>query len=52
MDVTEKLKGEKGVPRIIRLSRRLKLTEKEMMIMIYTLICQVAVERGSNAALR
>ena len=38
---TEKSKGEAGLPRIIRLSRRLKLTEKETDVMMYVLISQV-----------
>ena len=38
---TEKSKGEAGLPRIIRLSRRLKLTEKETDVMIYVLATQV-----------
>ena len=38
---TEKSKGEAGLPRIIRLSRRLKLTEKETDVMMYVLATQV-----------
>ena len=52
LDATEKFNGERGLPRIIRLSRRLKLTDKERLVMIYTLTCHVAEARSSNAALR
>ena len=45
--VTEKEKGEGGLPRIVRLSRRLKLSEKETLVMIYTLTCQVGEARTS-----
>ena len=48
LEVTEKVKGESGLPRIIRLSRRLKLNEKETLVMIYTLTCQVAESRGAG----
>ena len=46
--VTEKEKGEGGLPRIVRLSRRLKLSEKETLVMIYTLTCQVGEARTST----
>ena len=52
LDVTEKVKGENGLPRIIRLSRRLKLSEKETLVMIYTLTCQVAESRGATGGMR
>ena len=42
LEVTEKIKGEIGLPRIVRLSRRLKLSEKETLVMIYTLTYQVS----------
>ena len=45
--VTEKEKGEGGLPRIVRLSRRLKLSEKETLVMIYVLTCQVGEARTS-----
>ena len=45
--MTEKEKGEGGLPRIIRLSRRLKLSEKETLVMIYVLTCQVGEARKS-----
>ena len=48
LEVTEKVKGESGLPRIIRLSRRLKLSEKETLVMIYTQTCQVADPRGAG----
>ena len=41
LEVTEKVKGESGLPQIVRLSRRLKLSEKETLIMIYILICKI-----------
>ena len=47
LKVTEEVKGEGNLPRIIRLSRRLKLSEKETIIMIYTLTCQVGEARTS-----
>ena len=39
---TEKEKGEKGLPRIIRLSRRFALTEKETKAMVYVFCNQVS----------
>ena len=45
LEVTEKVKGESGLPRIVRLSRRLKLSEKETLVMIYILICMIAESR-------
>ena len=45
--MTEKEKGEGGLPRIVRLSRRLKLSEKETLVMIYVLTCQVGEARTS-----
>ena len=39
---TEKEKGEKGLPRIIRLSRRFTLTEKETKAMVYAFCNQVS----------
>lgn len=38
---TEKSNGEVGLPRVIRLSRRLKLNEKETSILTYVLVAQV-----------
>ena len=43
-------KGIEGLPRIIRLSRKLKLSEKETLIMIYTLCCQVGESRMGGMA--
>ena len=37
----EEKKELEGLPCIIRLSRKVKLSEKETLIMIYTLCCQV-----------
>ena len=45
LEVTEKVKGESGLPRIVRLPRRLKLSEKETLVMIYILICKIAESR-------
>ena len=52
LEVTEKVNGENGLPRIVRLSRRLKLSDKETLVMIYTLACQVAESRGSAGGMR
>ena len=41
LETTERVKGELALPRIIRLSRRLKLSEKETQVMIYALCNQV-----------
>ena len=38
---TEEARGEDGLPRIIRLNRRLKLSEKEGLAMVYILSCQI-----------
>lgn len=47
MSVSEKQKGEQGLPRIIRLSRKLKLSEKESLVLIYAFVTQVAKSRNS-----
>ena len=52
LEVTEKVKGESGLPRIVRLSRRFKLNEKETLVMVYTLTCQVAESRGAAGGMR
>ena len=52
LEVSEKEKGEKGLPRIIRLVRKLKLSEKESMVLIYAFISQIAQSRNNVAALR
>lgn len=52
MAVAEKLKGEQGLPRIIRLARKLKLSEKETLVLIYAFITQVARSRNSATGLR
>ena len=46
--VSEKIKGEQGLPRIIRLARKLKLSEKETLVLIYAFIVMVARSRGSG----
>ena len=46
--VSEEASGEGGLPRIVRLSRKLKLTKKETSVMIYVLCCQVCVGRSSG----
>ena len=48
LEVTEKVKGESGLPRIIRLSRRFKLSDKETLVMIYTLTYQVASQLSKS----
>ena len=50
LKASEDANGEPGLPRIIRLCRRLKLTEKETMVMIYTLCCQVGENRTGGFA--
>ena len=50
LKASEASNGEPGLPRIIRLCRRLKLTEKETKVMIYTLCCQVGENRTGGFA--
>ena len=45
LKATEKINGEAGLPRVIRLSRRLKLSEAETNIMVYILVCQVSMTK-------
>ena len=52
LEVTERVKGVSGLPRIIRLSWRLKLSEKETLVLIYTFTCQVAESRGATGGMR
>ena len=40
LKVTEEKKGSEGLPRIIRLARRLKLSEKETTLLVFVLACQ------------
>ncbi|XP_019854420.1 PREDICTED: uncharacterized protein LOC105313451 [Amphimedon queenslandica] len=47
---TEKTNGEVGLPRVIRLSRRLKLNEKETSILTYVLVAQAS--KGDHHVLR
>ena len=46
--VTEKEKGEGGLPHIIQLSRRLKLSEKETLVMTYILTHQMTKIKYSS----
>ncbi len=41
LEVTESKMGEVGLPRIIKLARKLKLNEKETKVLVYVLCCQV-----------
>ena len=42
LKATEKISGEAGLPRVIKLSRHLKLSEAETNILVYILVCQVS----------
>lgn len=46
LQVAESTHGEAGLPRLVRLCRKLKLTEKETLIMTYVLCCQVGESRS------
>ena len=46
LKVTESKRGEAGLPRVVRLCRKLKLTEKESMIMNYALCSQIGELRS------
>ena len=46
--VTEEEKGEGALPHVIQLSRRFKLSEKETLVMIYILNCQMREKRSSR----
>lgn len=50
--LTEEKKGEKALPRIVRLCRKLKLTEKEAMVMFYVIVWQMAETRNTNVVVR
>ena len=50
LKASENANSEPGLPRIVRLCRRLKLTEKETKVMIYTLCCQVGENRTGGFA--
>ena len=52
LKVTEEHNGESGLPRVVRLSNRLKLSDKEKMVMYYTLCCQVGESRNATGTLR
>ena len=54
LKVTEEKQGSDGLPRIIRLARRLKLPEKETMVLVYILVCQIrgSVGRGMPFSMR
>ena len=41
LEVTESKTGEVGLPRIIKLARKLKLNDKETHVLVYILCCQV-----------
>ena len=41
LEATEAANGEAGLPRVVKLARRLKLSEKETTVLIYTLCSQV-----------
>lgn len=45
--MTEDAKGEKGLPRVIKLARRYKLSEKETLALVYVFNCQVADQQAS-----
>lgn len=51
LKVTEATHGEAGLPRLVRLCRKLKLTEKESFVMAYVLSCQVGESRASSTRL-
>ena len=51
LKVTEATHGEAGLPRLVRLCRKLKLTEKEAFVMAYILSCQVGEPRASSSRL-
>ncbi len=48
--VTEAAKGEGGLPRIIRVCRKLHLNKKETLVMVFALCCQVCDARFSGAS--
>ena len=48
LKVTEEAKGEKGLPRIVKLARRYKLSEKETTVLIYVFTSQVADQQAIN----
>ena len=52
LTLTEETNGAKALPRIVRLCRKLKLTEKETMVMFYIIVWQVAETRTTNVASR
>ena len=46
VQVTELKCGEVGLPRVVRLCHKLKLTDKESLMMSYALCCQVGELRS------
>ncbi len=48
LKLTEEADGEQSLPRVIRLCRRLSLTDKESMVMLYTIVCQMSETRSIN----
>lgn len=50
--VAKKLKGEQGLPRIIRLAQKLNLSEKESLVLIYAFVTQIARSRSHVSGLR
>ena len=48
LKLTEETKGEKALPRIIRLCRKFELTEKESLAILYATVWQVAESRSSG----
>ena len=47
LKVTEEAKGEKGLPRVIKLARRYKFSDKETLVLVYVFTCQAADQQSS-----
>ena len=46
LSVSEKVHGELGLPRIVRLARKFKLSEKETQVIIYAFISKVTKSKS------
>eukprot|EP00731_Ephydatia_muelleri_P032086 Em0023g593a len=47
LKVTEEAKGEKGLPKVIKLARRYKFSDKETLVLVYVFTCQAADQQSS-----